>query len=61
MSPNQINRINELAKKSKTPQGLTENEKAEQQILRDEYRKGVVANLKGQLGEIKKKNEDIPE
>ena len=32
-----IQRINELARKSKTPSGLTEQEKAEQKILRQEY------------------------
>ena len=32
-----IDRINELARKSKTPEGLTDAEKAEQKALRDEY------------------------
>ncbi len=33
----QIDRINALAHKSKTPEGLTEEEKAEQAILRKAY------------------------
>ena len=42
-------RINELAKKSKTPEGLTDEEKVEQQQLRKEYiaewRQGVTQVL----------------
>ena len=42
-------RINELAKKAKTDEGLTEDEKAEQQQLRKEYiaewRQGVTQVL----------------
>ena len=42
-------RINELAKKSKTPEGLTAEEKVEQQQLRSEYitewRQGVTQVL----------------
>lgn len=37
MEQDKIQRINALAKKSKTPQGLTEAEKAEQKLLRKEY------------------------
>lgn len=44
-----IQRINELAQKSKTPEGLTEEEKEEQAKLRQEYiaewRQGVVQVL----------------
>ena len=37
MVQEKVNRINELARKSKTPEGLTEAEKAEQKALREEY------------------------
>lgn len=47
-----IDRINELARKSRTPEGLTEEEKQEQQALRDEFREGVKRNLKSQLDNI---------
>lgn len=43
-----INRINELARKSKTV-GLTEEEKAEQAKLRRAYIDSVVGNLRSQL------------
>ena len=36
MTNEKIARINELARKSKTPAGLTEAEKAEQQALRQD-------------------------
>ena len=45
----QIDRINELARKSKTPEGLTEEEKAEQAVLRREYIDSVKASLVGHL------------
>ena len=44
-----VARINELARKSKTPEGLTEAEKAEQAALRREYVDAVKASLQGQL------------
>ena len=37
MDKEKIDRINYLAHKSKTPEGLTEEEKAEQATLRKEY------------------------
>ena len=52
MSPEKINRINELARRSRTAEGLTESEKAEQAALRQEYRDSVKANLVGQLENI---------
>ncbi|WP_455249491.1 DUF896 domain-containing protein [Ruminococcus sp.] len=48
MSPEKLARINELAKKSRT-EGLTAEEKQEQEALRNEYRRAVVGNLRGQL------------
>ena len=44
-----IARINALAQKSRTPEGLTEAEKAEQAALRREYVDAVKASLEGQL------------
>lgn len=52
MIKEKIDRINELARKSRTAEGLTEAEKAEQAALRQEYRDGVKANLEGQLKNI---------
>ena len=49
MDQKKIDRINELARKAKTPQGLTEEETAERAVLRREYIDSVVGNLKGQL------------
>lgn len=43
-----IDRINELARKSKT-EGLTEEEKAEQKELRVKYINGFKASLESQL------------
>lgn len=49
MDKKKIDRINELAKKSKTPEGLTPEEAAEQGELRKEYIASVRRNLEGQL------------
>ncbi|MBQ5910917.1 MAG: DUF896 domain-containing protein [Clostridia bacterium] len=43
-----IDRINELARKSKT-EGLTDEEKAEQKALRVKYINGFKASLESQL------------
>lgn len=48
MHPEKLARINELAKKYRT-EGLTAEEKQEQEALRNEYRRAVVGNLRGQL------------
>ena len=44
-----IDRINELARKSRTEAGLTEAEKEEQQKLRREYIDAYKASLRNQL------------
>lgn len=49
MEQKKIDRINELARKSKTPEGLTQAEKDEQQILRQEYINSYKASLIAQL------------
>lgn len=49
MEQKDIDRINELARKSKTAEGLTEAEKQEQAKLRRAYIDSVVGNLRGQL------------
>ena len=49
MEQSKIDRINELARKSKTAEGLTETEKAEQRILRQEYIDSFKASLIAQL------------
>ena len=48
---NKIARINELYHKSKV-EGLTEEEKKEQAVLRSEYIANIRANLRGQLDNI---------
>ena len=49
MDKKKIDRINELAHKAKTPDGLTEDEKREQANLRLEYINSFKASLVGQL------------
>lgn len=48
MTEEKIQRINELARKSKSV-GLTEEEKAEQATLRQEFRNDFKRNLEAQL------------
>ncbi len=49
MEQKKIDRINALARKSRTPDGLTDAEKAEQQALRAEYIAAFRASLRSQL------------
>lgn len=51
MTEEKIARINELARKAKA-EGLTEPEKKEQQLLRQEYLADIRRNLKSQLDQI---------
>lgn len=44
-----VARINALAQKSRTAEGLTAEELAEQAVLRREYVEAVKASLQGQL------------
>ena len=57
MLEEKIARINELYKKCKA-EGLTEEEKKEQALLRQEYIANVRKNLKAQLDNIDMVNED---
>ena len=49
MDQKQIDRINELARKAKTPEGLTEWEEMERAALRREYIDSVLGSLRGNL------------
>lgn len=49
METAKIERINALFAKAKTPEGLTEAEKAEQKALREEYLTEYRRALRGQL------------
>lgn len=49
MEQKKIDRINELSRKSKTPEGLTPEELEEQAKLRREYIDSFKASLIGQL------------
>ena len=51
ISDKKLERINELAKKAKTV-GLTEEEKAERDLLRKEYLEAVRRNFKATLDSI---------
>lgn len=58
MEQKKIDRINELARKARTPQGLTEAETTERAALRREYIDSVVGNLESQLGRTYFVNDD---
>ncbi len=49
MTQEQIDRINELSRKQRSPEGLTEEEKAEQLSLRQAYLHAIRQNLTAQL------------
>ena len=49
----QIDRINELARKAKTPEGLTLEEMAERDFLRKSYIEAFRENLRAQLEQIR--------
>ena len=49
MNQTKIDRINELARKAKTAEGLTAEESRERDALRREYVDSVVGNLRSQL------------
>ena len=51
MTEEKINRINELARKQKN-EGLTEEEKSEQAVLRREYIEAYKKNLMAQLDNL---------
>lgn len=51
MTREKIDRINALARKQRT-EGLTEEEKAEQQVLRDEYRAEIRGAFETQVDNI---------
>ena len=57
MDNQKISRINELYHKSKS-EGLTDEERMEQQTLRREYVDSFKRNLRGQLDQISIQEED---
>ena len=57
MTEDRIARLNELARK-KTTIGLTEEEKQEQAMLRQEYLAAIRASLEAQLDNVYYVNED---
>ena len=57
MTEEKIERINVLARKAKA-EGLTDEERAEQQALRREFIDDFKRNLRGQLDNISIKEED---
>ena len=53
-----LDRINELARKERTDEGLTSEEKNEQELLRKQYLKSFREGLKSQLEGIQFVNND---
>ena len=53
ISKEKVARINALAAKAKTPEGLTREEKAERDKLRKEYIASIRANVKDQLKRVR--------
>ncbi|MBR5773901.1 MAG: DUF896 domain-containing protein [Clostridia bacterium] len=49
MDQKKIDRINELARKARTPEGLTEEEAQEREVLRREYIESFKRSLTSQL------------
>ena len=49
MDQKQIDRINELSRKARSPEGLTQGEEQERAALRREYIDSVLGNLQSQL------------
>ena len=49
MDQKKIDRINELARKARTPEGLTEAEQQEREVLRREYIEAFRRSLTSQL------------
>ena len=58
MTKEKIDRINELARKAKTPEGLTPEELAERDVLRKEYIADFRRSTLAALGRIDIQNED---
>lgn len=58
MDQKKIDRINELYRKSKSQEGLTDAELREQTLLRKEYIETIRRNLRGQLNNIDVKETD---
>lgn len=58
MTREKIDRINALARKAKTSEGLTPEEKAEQKALRDEYIAGFRRSIQATLERIDIQNPD---
>ena len=49
MEQKKIERIGELSRKARTPEGLTEAEQLERVALREEYLHAILGNLEDQL------------